>query len=327
MSTNIIPMKWCQGLISPFFKSEDKLNPENYRPICVTSCLSKLFCLILNERLTTFLHKYNIIDPCQIGFQAKSRTSEHIFSLKTLINKYVHNTPKGKIYDCFVDFKNVHDSVWQEGLFRKLECLNRDGPFLNVLKDMYSKNSYAIKIGNKRTRFFRCWKGVRQGCPLSPNLFNIYINDIVERLNKANTTPLLLKKNIADSCLLYADDIVIMSLSEDGLQKCLDGLAHFTKTKCITFQKNNKVNKKSQFYIYNKPVSNVSEFTYLGINITANGNFTPTLTNLSSKGIKAIFASSSKFKLKPLPQKAAFKLFDSTIMPILTYGSEVWEYS
>ena len=80
-----------------------------------------------------------------------------------------------------------------------------------------------------------------------------------------------------------------MSLSEDGLQKCLDEQAHFTKmwkltisvkkTTCITFQKNNKVNKKSQFYIDNKPVSNVSEFAYLGSNITANGNFTPTSTN------------------------------------------------
>ena len=46
--------------------------------------------------------RQNIIDPCQIGFQAKSRTRDHIFSLKTLINKYVHNTPKGKIYACFV---------------------------------------------------------------------------------------------------------------------------------------------------------------------------------------------------------------------------------
>ena len=118
MSTNIIPMKWCQGLISPICKSNDKLNPENYRPICVTSCLSKLFCLILNKRLPTFLHKYNIIDPCQIGLQA----SDHIFSLKTLINKYVHNTPKGEIYACFVDFKKAYDSVWQESLLRKLEC-------------------------------------------------------------------------------------------------------------------------------------------------------------------------------------------------------------
>ena len=92
----------------------------------------------------------------------------------------------------------------------------------------------------------------------------------------------------------------------------------------LLFRKNNKVNKKSQFYIDKKPVSNVSEFTYLGINITANDNFTPTLTNLSSKGMTAIFASNSKFKLNRLPPNAAFKLFDSTIMLKLTYGSEVW---
>ena len=101
---------------------------------------------------------------------------------------------------------------------RKLECLNINGPFLNLLMNMYSKNSCAIKIGNKRTGFFRCKKGVRQGRPLSPNLFNIYLNDIVERLNKANTTPLLPKNGSNIICLLYADDIVIMSLSEDGLQ-------------------------------------------------------------------------------------------------------------
>ena len=118
---------------------------------------------------------------------------------------------------------------------------------------MYSKYSCAIKTGNKRTRCFRCKNGVRQGCPLSPNLFNIYINDIVERLNKATTTPLLLKNGSKISCLLYADDIVITSFSEDGLQKCPDELAHFTKmwkltismkkTKCITFQKTTKLIK------------------------------------------------------------------------------------
>ena len=92
------------------------------------------------------------------------------------------------------------------------------------------------------------------------------------------------------------------------------------KTKFITFQKNNKVNKKPQFYIDNKPLSNVSEFTYLEINITANGNFTPTLTNLSSKAMKAIFALNSKFKLKRLAPKSCFQIRKNTPTILQTYS-------
>ena len=114
--------------------------------------------------------------------------------------------------------------MWQEGLFTKLECLDVNGRFLDIIKDMYSKSSCAVKIGNKSTNFFRCKKGVRQGCPLSPNLFNIYINDIEKRLTGVNNSLITLDNGTDMTCLLYADDIVIMSLSEEGLQKCLGEL-------------------------------------------------------------------------------------------------------
>ena len=62
LKAKIVPADWCKGLISPIFKSDDKMNPDNYRAICVTSCLSKLFSLILNDRLTCFLKTNNIKD-------------------------------------------------------------------------------------------------------------------------------------------------------------------------------------------------------------------------------------------------------------------------
>ena len=124
-----IPPIWYQGLISPPFKSDHKLNPENYRPICVTNCFCKLFCLLLNERLSLFLTENKIISLCQIGFQNKCRTTDHIFCLKCLVNKFVHNTDRGKIYAYFVDFKKAYYTVWQEGLFTHLECLNVNGCF------------------------------------------------------------------------------------------------------------------------------------------------------------------------------------------------------
>ena len=128
-----------------------------------------------------------------------------------------------------------------------------------------------------------------------------------------------------------------MSLSEEALQKCLDELNKFRKewkltismknTKCITFQKQNKVNKRSSLFIDGKVVQNVSEFTYLGVNIKSNGSFQSTLKSLSCKASCPIFALNSRFKLNKIPVKAAFKLFDTTILPILTYGSEAWVFT
>ena len=104
---NIVPSDWCMSLISPIFKLDDKLNPDNYRGICVISCLSKLFLLILNDRLSYFLNTHDIISISQIGFQKNSRSTDHIFTLKTIMNKHVHHTPKGKIYACFVDLVDL----------------------------------------------------------------------------------------------------------------------------------------------------------------------------------------------------------------------------
>ena len=91
----------------------------------------------------------------------------------------------------------------------------------------------------------------------------------------------------------------------------------------MTFYKNN-TKYKQNFSINNSPLENVTEFTYLGITINAACNFKDTLSILSSKANRALLALNSRFKIKFLPIKAALKLFDSTITPILLYGSEVW---
>ena len=123
-----IPSKWRLGLISPTYKSGEKLDPDDYRGICVISCLSKLFMLVLNESLSNFIKVNEILNQTQIGFQKKRRTADHVFTLKTITNKYL-SASKGKLYTCFVDHKKAYDSVWHEGLFAKLKCLNIVSPF------------------------------------------------------------------------------------------------------------------------------------------------------------------------------------------------------
>ena len=86
----------------------------------------------------------------------KSRTTDHIFSLKTLCNKYVKGKKGGKVFVCFVDFKKAYDSIWHKGLFHKLNTNEVNGQFLNIIQSMYKNSSSAVKIENRCTQLYLC---------------------------------------------------------------------------------------------------------------------------------------------------------------------------
>ena len=83
-----MPLMWCSGLITPIFKSGVRNDPTNYRGICASGCLGKLFCSILNQRLMEHMNSLNILHNSQIGFLPNNRTADHVLTLRTLIDKY-----------------------------------------------------------------------------------------------------------------------------------------------------------------------------------------------------------------------------------------------
>ena len=187
-----------------------------------------------------------------------------------------------------------------------------------------------MKVNNKTTNYFKYEKGVPQGNPLSPILFNLYVNDIFGTI--VNQNPVSLDDTHNFNALMYVDDLIIFSTTTDGLQKGLDSLSdycgkwkldiNYTKTKCMTFTEGN-TKEKNNFAINNQIIENVKEFKYLGIAINRKGSFKPTLEDLSCKGSRALYAIASKIHLKDTPIKTMIKIFDSCIAPILLYGSEI----
>ena len=133
---------------------------------------------------------------------------------------------------------------------------------------------------------------------------------------------------------MYADDLVLISSTKEGLQKQIDTLAEYCKkwklkinskkTKSIIFNRGNNI-IKTNFTVDGTPIENVKHFTYLGFTISAkNCEFQATIDDLSIKANRAIFALRGKIKLSKLPIKLATKIFNCQIAPILLYGSEVW---
>jgi hypothetical protein len=106
------------------------------------------------------------------------------------------------------------------------------GKTYNTIKSMYTNNKCAVKIG-KKAHFFALGHGVRQGCSLSPTLFTIYINELARALEQSAALGLtLLESEI--KCLQFAEDLVLLSPTKEGLQQHLDLLYRFCQTWALT---------------------------------------------------------------------------------------------
>ncbi len=168
----IYPSEWTSNFLKPIFKKGDILDPDNYRGLAVGAAMTKLYSLILLGRLTEYIKKNDLISANQIGFM--TCTSDHIFLLQTIIAKVVKKN-KRKLYAVFIDFKKAYDTVDRSKLFRRLQNIGINGIFLRNIKAMYETISYKIKLKDGYLDPIKSNLGLKQGCPLSPMLFNLLV--------------------------------------------------------------------------------------------------------------------------------------------------------
>ena len=330
LKSGCFPHCWSDGFITPLHKSGDISDPNNYRGITINSSLGKFFTLLLNSRLTTFLESNKVIKPNQIGFRKNHRTADHIFVLKTILDSLYQS--KKKLYVCFVDFKKAYDSIWRKGLFYKLIKCGLSKTFITILNNMYDKVRSCVKTSEGLTNFFESKAGVKQGCNLSPNLFNIFVNDLPDIFD-STCDPVPLGESL-ENCLLYADDLLLMSLTENGLQHCLNKLYDYTKiwklnvnlkkTKVMVFNKSGRKLKLNCMFGKTK-VEMATSYTYLGCVLTPSGSFSANQDHLYKKGLRALFSLLKDFNpQKGAPVRLFLKLFDSLVKPVLLYNCEIW---
>ena len=306
------------------------MDPCNYRGISLLSCLGKLFSAILNQRLSNYVLEKKILKAEQLGFLKGNRTSDAHIILHTLIQYYCHKKGQ-KIFACFIDFKKAFDTIPRDLLFTKLLNHGVCGKFFDILKTLYTNDICCVKVGNKITATFQANQGVKQGCILSPLLFNIFLADLVPCINKEYCKPS--KTDISEKvgCLLWADDIVILSESEEGLQNMLQNLTNYvnenrmainaSKTKCMIFNKPGRFVRRS-YKLSNEVIYTTNYYKYLGFVITPSGEITTGLKDLKDRGMRAYYSLKSKmgryFRLHP---DIILIVFDTMIKPILLYNS------
>ena len=139
---------------------------------------------------------------------------------------------------------------------------------------MYSKCKISIKLDEGTTSCFNTNIGVKQGCVISPTLFNLFLNDVVDIFDKSISDPVTLHDKELN-CIMYADDIAIISKSPKGMQHCLDKFSEFckswflnvniSKTNMMVCNKAGRLSEKCIFEISGEHLSSVKEMKYIGV--------------------------------------------------------------
>ena len=325
---------WNTTLITPLHKKGCPHDPDNYRAIAVGSNIGKLFSTILLNRLLEFRSIHCPDTPNQRGFCKDAQTADHIFSLNTCIEKYVKRQRK-RLYSCFVDFQKAFDTVSREALLYKLGQLGVQGRFFGCLKHMYTNSAAKLKMVKKLSECFDIKAGTEQGHPLSPELFKCYIHELSNRLNNIPGTVNPLLNNTRVTHLLWADDLVLLALNKESLQLMIHELHTFCvewglkvnikKTAVLVFNvTGRKLLESSHFRYGTMPIPAVRDYVYLGTTFTISGSLKANQTQLRKKGLKAYFSLKNTIDLSSIAKIAIFKLFDSLILPVVSYGCQIW---
>lgn len=341
----IYPVVWNTGVISPVFKKKDpvgqvtRLNLNNYRGITIATALYKVFATMLDKRLSAWAERNGLRAVGQAGFRKGYSCADHVLVLRQLTDRA--RLSNSKLFCCFVDMAKAFDSVKRSLLWDRLRSLGVGGHMLQTVENMYLGVKARVKIAaGELTDEFEVCSGVKQGCPLSPTIFGLFIDEFETVIKERYPRIGALLNSQRVSLLTYADDIVLIALSENDLQLLLDELQQFCqshqltinmdKTEVVVFRNasstKNYVPVNASWHINGKIVKVQGGYCYLGIWFDQFKSVVQSAKDfLCSATIKQKYALLSKFKDKGVKVVAVKQqVFDSIVKPKMTYLAEVW---
>ena len=334
-SSGTFPDMWRNSIIVPIHKTGARNDPSNYRGISLLNVMYKIFSNIIYDRLCKWSEIYNILDETQAGFRSGYSTTDNIFSLQSLIQKYI-SKPGGRFYVLYVDFLKAFDSINHLDLFNCLKRKGLHGNILRILVSMYSEMKCHLRINDKLTESFNCNIGSRQGDVSSTIIFNLYIGELSTLFKDRGHRGIFVNETTPEVlCLLFADDIANCADTAINLQLQINTISEFCnltgmkvnlgKTQVVVFRNGGPLRSYENWTYNQQPLKVVSVYKYMGLLFSHTLSWGKAHLKLTAQAKKSILAiKTHQKKFGKFSHAEYFKLFDSMVKPILLYGGEIW---
>lgn len=310
--------------VTPIYKSGQKTDPGNYRPISVLPVLSKILEKILHKRLETYLQSINYISSQQYGFRPKSNTLTATIDLVTKIKYNIDN--KNIVLGIFIDLKKAFDTVSHKLLLKKLENIGITGNALKIFASYLANRSQVVRIENYQSDALPITCGVPQGSILGPLLFLTYINNIHEIGLHGHIT-----LYADDTCLFYFGSSVqnIISQAQSDLNSLFSWFQYnlltinISKTCYIIFKAKNKtIPPHDSLKINNIPLQQKNAEKYLGLRMDSQLTWKSQIEHIKNK--LSSLLGSLRHMVRCIPRRLRYTIYNALVKPHLLYLIEVW---
>ena len=313
------PRDFSRMIVTPVYKKGDRQSPENFRAISLLSIPGKIFLRIMLGRMQANIGAK--LRESQFGFREGRGTVDAIFIVRQIIEKA--NERKIPLNSHFIDFKAAFDTIWREALWKMMKATGINPKIINIVRNMYDNTQCSVVIDGHLTEWFEVTVGVRQGCILSPTLFNLFLEFVMEDLKSLEDFHL---NNNLSADIRYADDTTLVSVILEKLKISTKEL------ECACKRWGLKVNgakckvlspeQPSEIEINGEQIENVDHFIFLGSVVPNSSDDVRRRTALASSAFGRL--KKNVWSNRDISYSLKMRLYASLILPIATYASETW---
>ncbi|KAK3568517.1 hypothetical protein QTP86_008630 [Hemibagrus guttatus] len=308
-----MPEEWRRSVLVPIFKNKgDVQSCSNYMGIKLMSHTMKLWERVVEARLR------KVVEICeqQYGFMSRKSTTDAIFALRILMEKY--RDGQRELHFVFVDLEKAYDRVPREELWYCMRTSGVAEKYVRVVQDMYERSRTVVRCAVGQTEEFKVEVGLHQGSALSPFLFTIVMDQLSEEVRQESPWT-----------MMFADDIVICSESREQVEENLERLRFALERRGM------KVSRSKTEYmcvderegsgtvrLQGEEVKKVQEFKYLGSTVQSNGECGKEV----KKRVQAVWNGWRKVSGVLCDQKISArikgKVYRTVVRPAMLYGLE-----
>eukprot|EP00731_Ephydatia_muelleri_P013812 Em0007g1122a len=214
-----VPLSWKTSSTILIHKAGDTTNLDNWRPIALQNTAYKVYAGVIAKRVTNWAIQEGKLSPSQKGFLPYEGCLEHNFVLRSVLQDARRR--KRDLTISWLDLKDAYSSVPHSTLLRILRLAGLGGATIDIIQDIYAGSTTCVRTKSETSASIACERGVKQGCPLSPILFNFVMESIIRSVEEVHDAGYKIA-NSSITTLAYADDLCVLSSSRTLMQQMMD---------------------------------------------------------------------------------------------------------